>query len=65
MVHNGGAINSLYLQKAGTKARATEENDGELIPLDAEYFDNSIRNMKKLVTSIYSKLQKKYGNDED
>jgi len=59
LVHNSGEVNDLYLSKAGNRARAEE---GELIPLDSEYFEQSIRTMKALVTRVYTKLLKKYGN---
>jgi hypothetical protein len=60
IVHNGGIINELYLSKSGDKSRATIDDIDEIIDLDSDYFDQSIRNMKKLVVSIYNKLQKKY-----
>ena len=60
LVHNGGIINDQYIFKSGKKARASSENIDELIDLDPEYFDQSIRGMKKLVVSIYKQLQQKY-----
>jgi len=59
LVHNSGEVNDLYLSKAGDRARADEE---ELVPLDAEYFEQSIRTMKSLVIKVCTKLLKKYGN---
>lgn len=59
LVHNSGKVNDSYLSKAGDRARAEE---GELIPLDSQYFDESIRAMKALVTRVYTRLLKKYGN---
>lgn len=59
LVHNSGKVNDSYLSKAGDRARAEE---GELIPLDSEYFDESIRAMKTLVTRVCTRLLKKYGN---
>lgn len=59
LLHNSGIINSMYLAKSGNLARGTE---GETIPLNSNYFDNSLRCMKKIITSSYSQLLKKYGN---
>ncbi len=59
LVHNSGEVNDSYLCKAGDRARAEE---GELISLDSEYFDQSIRAMKELVLRVYTRLLKKYGN---
>lgn len=59
LVHNSGVINSLYLKKSGKLARGKE---GEIIPLNESYFNNGLRCMKKVVTTTYSQLLKKYGN---
>lgn len=59
LVHNAGVVNSLYLRKAGKKARALEDEE---IPIDPNYFNHCIRWMKKLIGSIYTRTLAKYGN---
>jgi hypothetical protein len=59
LVHNSGIVNSLYIRKAGAKARAPKE---ELIPLDDRYFSESIRCMKRTVARVYSGCLDKYGD---
>lgn len=59
LVHNSGVVNQVYLRKAGARARAAE---GETIPLDDQYFSESIRHMKRVVTKVYSSCLDKYGD---
>jgi len=59
LVHNSGIVNRIYLRKVGEKARASEK---DLIPLDDEYFSESIRCMKCLTTYVYSTCLDKYGD---
>lgn len=59
LVHNSGIVNSIYLAKSKDLARGSE---GEVIPLDNNYFDNSLRCMKRIISKTYSQLLQKYGN---
>lgn len=59
LVHNSGVVNQVYLRKAGARARAAE---GETIPLDDQYFSESIRRMKRVVTKLYASCLDKYGD---
>jgi len=59
LIHNSGIVNQVYLSKAGPEARAAE---AELIPLDDQYFSESIRCMKRVVTAVYSGCLEKYGD---
>ncbi|TEU19594.1 MAG: hypothetical protein E3J21_03310 [Anaerolineales bacterium] len=59
LVHNSGIVNQVYLKKAGSRARVPE---GETIPLDDQYFSESIRCMKRVVTKVYSGCLDKYGD---
>ena len=61
LVHNQGIVNSVYLKKAGGLARAKE---GDLLPVDSNYFDEAIRCMKRLTNKIYKQCLGKYGNAE-
>lgn len=58
LVHNMGAANEVYLRKAGVKARACQ---GKPIPLDSQYFSESIRCMKSITVDVFSKCLDKYG----
>jgi len=60
IVHNAGVVNDLYLEKAGTRARAAS---GDLIPLDGAYFSKAIQCMKKLINSLHRQVIKKYNRD--
>ncbi len=60
LVHNSGIINSLYLTKSSKLARGAE---GETVLLNNNYFDNSLRCMKKIITSTYLQLLEKYGDN--
>jgi hypothetical protein len=46
IVHNSGLVNQIYLDKAGSKARATLNS---VVPLDRVYFEQSVATMKSLV----------------
>jgi len=61
-VHNAGIANSIYVQKAGSLARAA---DGELLPIDEQYFSLSITCMKGVVQAVYQGLLKKYGKSKE
>ncbi|SFH66892.1 hypothetical protein SAMN05216525_101182 [Bradyrhizobium sp. Gha] len=58
IIHNGGRINQLYLDKAGRKARG--EIDDEL-DIDEDYFEEVIVNAKALSGTIQRETEKKYG----
>lgn len=57
LVHNMGVANEVYLRKARAKARASQ---GKPIPLDSQYFSESIRCMKSLTVDVFSKCLDKY-----
>lgn len=59
LVHNDGIVNELYLRKADICARATIKDK---IPIDSNYFSESITCMKGLITSIYEQMLQKYGD---
>lgn len=59
LVHNNGIVNFLYLKKSGKYARGIE---GKIIFLNNNYFDDSLCCMKRIITTTYSQLLKKYGN---
>lgn len=54
IVHNSGIANDTYLKKAGDLQRA---EDGEQIPVDAQYFADTLKIMKSLIGKISSKIQ--------
>jgi len=58
IVHNRGEINKLYLEKAGDHARG---NLGQLLAVDAAYFEDVIVNAKLLSGSIQRETEAKYG----
>lgn len=62
LVHNDGIINAIYLDKAGTLARG---KDGESVPINSEYFENSVRNIKNMSSNIYRGLLSKYGESKE
>jgi hypothetical protein len=62
IVHNGGLVNLIYLEKAGRKSRAKE---GQLVPVDKDYFDASIRVMKELVHSTFQQMLKVHGDSKN
>lgn len=55
IVHNSGTINKLYLSKSGNIARGKE---GDKIPMDKEYIEQSMATLKSLVGSVCSRIQK-------
>ena len=59
LIHNSGIVNQVYLNKVGPEARAAE---AEAIPLHDQYFSQSIRCMKRVVTGVYSGCLEKYGD---
>jgi hypothetical protein len=57
IIHNRGAINKLYIEKAGTKARGQV---GEELVIDEQYFSDVIENTKLLSGAIQRETEKKY-----
>src|SRR5437899_815206 len=57
IVHNAGIANDTYAEKAGTKARA---KPGDQLKNDEVYFGESIRCMKSLTQTVYSKSVAKF-----
>ncbi len=55
LVHNSGVINRLYLSKAGNQSRG---EDGEEIPINKEYIEQSMSTVKSIVGRICSHIQK-------
>lgn len=62
LVHNDGVVNAIYLEKAGALARS---KNGEIVPINAEYFESSVRNMKNMSSTIYRGLLNKYGDSTE
>ncbi|MGO6736471.1 hypothetical protein ACCS71_14055 [Rhizobium ruizarguesonis] len=54
IIHNGGLINKLYVEKAGTKRRG---DAGEELVIDDAYFRHVIITLKSLSGSIQSKTE--------
>ena len=50
IVHADGRVTETYLIKAGDQARAKE---GQLVPIDHEYFTLAVRTLKTLVVEVY------------
>ncbi|TIQ17863.1 MAG: hypothetical protein E5X51_28595 [Mesorhizobium sp.] len=57
IIHNGGRINNLYIDKAGDQRRG---EDGEELVIDRAYFRQVIVTLKKLSGEIQSKTEQKY-----
>ncbi|WP_315718283.1 MULTISPECIES: hypothetical protein [unclassified Bradyrhizobium] len=57
LIHNGGLINQLYLDKAGRKARGKINDE---LDIDEEYFADVIMNAKMLSGAIQRETEKKY-----
>lgn len=55
IVHNSGVANAIYVRKADAKARA---KDGEVLPMDEEYFSAALANMKSFVGKVTSPMQR-------
>ncbi|MDQ1902826.1 hypothetical protein RAH32_20635 [Paracoccus sp. WLY502] len=62
LVHSEGVVNAIYLEKAGELARG---KNGEIVPIDAEYFESSVRDMKNMSSTIYRGLLNKYGDSTE
>jgi hypothetical protein len=58
VVHNNGKVNTLYLEKAGDKARGAL---GEKLAVDKEYFSSVLAKLKKVSGAIKRDVEKKYG----
>lgn len=54
IVHNSGMANDTYLKKAGDLHRV---GDGQPLPVDADYFADTLSSMKSLIGKISSKIQ--------
>jgi hypothetical protein len=57
IIHNRGAINKLYIEKAGTRTRGQV---GEELVIDEQYFSDVIENTKLLSGAIQRETEKKY-----
>lgn len=58
LTHGQGYVNEVYVQKAGQKARVTDNK--QRIPLSSEYFASSIGTMKRLIGDIYKLASKEF-----
>lgn len=58
LVHNTGHINSIYLHKAGSKARG---ESGDKVVIDSEYFDHCLAVMKRVSGIVQRNIEKKFG----
>lgn len=58
IVHNKGKVNSIYVQKAGSKARATDSRQN--IPITEQYYIQSFSAFKKIVRDTYEIASKEY-----
>jgi hypothetical protein len=58
LVHNKGKVNAIYVQKAGTKARATDPRQN--IPITEQYYIQSFASFKKIVRDTYECASKEY-----
>lgn len=56
-IHANGIANETYLEKVGDKKRA---NDGEELPINADYFQKSIKAMKQCCKAIADAVDRKY-----
>lgn len=61
VVHNKGIANTLYVDKAGTKARGAV---GEIIPVDQSYYYEALAKLKKVSGAIKRDIENKYGKGE-
>ena len=61
VVHNNCVINTLYLEKAGAKARGAL---GERLSVDEAYYYDSLAKLKKVSGAIKRDIEKKYGKAE-
>jgi hypothetical protein len=62
VVHNNCLVNSLYLEKAGTKARGAL---GVKVPVDKAYYYDALAKLKKVSGAIKRDIEKKYGKGEE
>lgn len=60
IVHAQSHVNSIYLTKTGEDARA---GLGELLPINVQYFDASLKTAKQICVSVYRIARRKYGSD--
>lgn len=58
LVHNKGKVNAIYVQKTGTKARATDQRQN--IPITEQYYIQSFSAFKKIVRDTYECASKEY-----
>ncbi len=58
IVHNNRVINSIYLDKAGDKARGAV---GARVPVDKDYYSKALATLKKVSGAIKRDIAKKYG----
>lgn len=61
LIHSSGVANDLYVSKSNGKARAAS---GEVLNIDKEYFESSVRCLKNVTSSIYRGMIEKYGESE-
>lgn len=62
VVHNGGIVNELYLQKAGEKARGKR---GDQLVVNKKYFYGALAKMKKVSGAIKRDVEKRYLKNKD
>jgi len=58
-VHGDGKANNIYIKKAGRLARAVE---GQSLPVDLAYLNQSMTCMKRIFTESYIGLREHHGN---
>lgn len=57
-MHGGWRSNSIYLRKAGSKARTN--NIGDYLPITVDYFNESVNVCKIMVDVIHSQINEKF-----
>jgi hypothetical protein len=56
VIHNGGKVNQVYIEKSGTKCRVTDTRQN--IPIGDDYFLKSFGIMKQIVKDTYIQASK-------
>lgn len=57
LIHSSGIVNSIYIQKAGSMARAQL---GETIPIDQKYFDHCVATIKRISGIVRRDVEKAF-----
>jgi hypothetical protein len=62
IVHNGGIINEIYIQKAGEKSRGILN---DRLTIDSEYFDHCVATLKRISGIIQRDVEKSFPQNEN